>query len=86
MDIVFCQLFHIVFDILCIGGDHGAVVMVACLRRFVPLIGNAGIENVLDALFDQPGNVAVNQLGRIALRLTGDGFDTQLIKLFGRLG
>ena len=27
------QLFHIIFDVLRVGGDHGAVVVVACLRE-----------------------------------------------------
>ena len=80
------QCLHIVFDILSIGGDHGAVVVVACIRAFIALIWNAWIKYKLDPLFDQPGYVAVHQLGGITLGLAGNGFNPQLIELSGGLG
>ena len=84
-NILFCQLFHIIFNILRIGGNHRTVVVVSSVRLFVPLIGNAGIENSLHALGNKPGDVSVDNLGRIAFRLAGNGFNSQLINLSGRL-
>ena len=77
---------HIVLDVLRIGGDNGAVVMVYRIREFVPLIWNAGIEDELHAFFDQPAYMAVGQLGRITFRFAGDGFNTQLVNLPGGVG
>ena len=85
VNMVFSQLLYVIFDVFCIGGNHGAVVMVSGIGSFIPLVGNTGIENILNALLNQPGNMAVNQLCRIALRLTGNRFDAQLIKLSGGL-
>ena len=39
------ELFHIVFDVLGVGGDHRAVVVVAGLRSFVALVGDTRIED-----------------------------------------
>ena len=50
----FRQLLHVVLDVLSIGRDHGAVVMVACIRAFIALIRNTGIENEFDSLLDEP--------------------------------
>ena len=77
------EFVHIVLDVLRIGGDNGAVVMVYRIREFVPLIWNAGIEDELHAFFDQPAYMAVGQLGRITFRFAGDGFNTQLVNLPG---
>ena len=77
------EFVHIVLDVLRIGGDNGAVIMIYRIREFVPLIGNAGIEDELHAFFDQPAYMAVGQLGRITFRFAGDGFNTQLVNLPG---
>ena len=60
--------------------------MVACVRALIALIGDAGVEDELYALLDEPGHMSVYQLGRITLGFTGDGFDSQLIELPGGLG
>ena len=60
-----------------IGSDDRAVVVVVGIRKFLSLIGNAGIEDLFNPLADEPGHMSVGQFGRIALRFTGDGFDTQ---------
>ena len=80
-DLFFGQLLHIVLDVLGIGGDHGAVVMIAGLRLFIPLIRNAGIKDGPDALGDEPGYMSVYDLGRITFRLAGNGFDAQFVDL-----
>ena len=46
--------------------------MVAGLLELLPLIGDAGIEDFLHALRDQPLDVTMRQLGRIALGLGRD--------------
>ena len=79
------QLFHIVFDVFGVGGDDRTVKMVAGVRRLVALVRNAGVENGLDALLDQPFDMAVGDLGRVALRFAGDGFDAQLVYFPGGL-
>ena len=86
MHMLLLQSLYIVLDIFCVGCHHGAVVMVACCRAFVALIGNAGVEDKLHALADQPGHMAVDQLCRIALRFAGNGLNTQLVDLPGGLG
>ena len=85
-DVFLLDLLHVVFNILRVGSDDGAVEMIARLRRLVPLVGNAGVEDGLNILGDEPGDVAVDQLGRIALRFAGNGLNAQLIELFRGLG
>ena len=80
------QRLHVIFNVFRIGGDHGAVVVVACVRAFIALIGDAGVEDELYALLNEPGHMSVYQLGRITLGFAGDGFDSQLIELPGGLG
>ena len=60
--------------------------MVSCLGSFISLIWNARIKYVCYALPDQPFHMAVSQLGRIAFRFAGNGFNAQLVKLSGGLG
>ena len=73
------QLLDVVLDVLRITGDDGAVVVVDRFRELISFVRNAGIEDELHTLSDQPGHMPVGQLGRIALGFAGDGFDTQLI-------
>ena len=75
---------HVVLDVLRVGGDDRAVVMVVRLFKFVPLIRDGRIEDVFDAFIDQPLYMSVRQLGRVTLGLTGDGLDTQLVDLSRR--
>ena len=85
VDIKLSELFHIVFDVLGVRGDHRAVVVVACLRSFVALVGDTRIEDIAYTLTDEPGNMTVHQLGRVALRFTRDGLDAQLVDFSGGL-
>ena len=78
------QRLDVVFDVLCIGSDDRAVIVIDRTREFIALIGDAGIENEADALRQQPFDVTVRYFGRITGRITGDGFDAQLVDLPGR--
>ena len=86
MHVFLGQSLHVIFNVFRIGGDHGAVVVVAGVRAFIALIRDTGVEDELHALLDEPGYMSVHQLGRIALGFTGNGFDSQLIELPGGLG
>ena len=72
---------HIVLDVLRVGGDDRTVVMVVCLLKLVPLVGDGRVEDVLDPLFNKPLYMSVGQLGRVTLGLAGDGLDAQLVDL-----
>ena len=80
------QRFDVVFDIFRVGSYDRTVVVVVRLLLLVALIWNAGVEDGLYAVLDEPFHVTVRQLRRVALRLTGDGFDAQLVDLTGRCG
>ena len=71
----------IVFDILSIGGDHGAVVVVACVRAFIALIGDAGVEDELYALLDEPGHMSVCKFCRVTFGFGWDRIDTKFVNL-----
>ena len=73
----------VILDVFRIGSNDGAVVMVVRIRELFPLVRNARIEDLLDALTDEPGHMTVSQLGGIALGLTGDGLDAQLVHFVG---
>ena len=45
------KLIHIVFDIFSIRGNDGAVVVVDCVREFVPLVRNTRVENEFYTIF-----------------------------------
>ena len=77
------KLVHVVLNVLCIGGNDRTVVMVDCVREFVALVRNAGVENKFHAVFQKPGHMSVGKLGRIALGLTWNGLDSKLINLSG---
>ena len=75
------QRLDIVLDVLRVGGHHRTVVVVAGVRRLIPLVGNAGIEDEFLPLLDEPLDMTVGNLCRIALGLRGDGFNAQLVEL-----
>ena len=60
------KLIHIVFDIFCVRGNDGAVVVVDCIREFISLIWNARVKNKFHTIFQQPAYVTMSQLGWIA--------------------
>ena len=78
------DLVHIVFDIFRIGGNDRAVVVVVRIRKFIPFVWNARVEDPVHILTDQPLHMAVGKLCRIALGLAWDGFDSHLIDLSRR--
>ena len=82
--LLFPQVLHIVFDIHRVGSNDGAVIMIAGIPEFLPLIRDAGIEDGFNPLVDQPFDVPVGNLGRIAFRLGGNGLDPEFIELMGR--
>ena len=71
-DVLGFEFLDIVFDVLGVARDNRAVVMVARAVIFLALIGNAGVEDGLHAVLDEPGHMAVRNLGRVALRLRGN--------------
>ena len=77
---------HIVFQVLRVGDYHRAVIVVLGSRGLLVLVKDAGVEDSLDALVDEPLDMAVGQLCRIALRLRGDGLHAQLVNLPGGEG
>ena len=77
------KLVHVVLNVLCIGGNDRTVVMVDCVREFVALVRNAGVENKFHTISKQPGHMSVGKLGRIALGLTWNGLDSKFINLSG---
>ena len=58
----------VILDVFRIGSNDGAVVMVVRIRELFPLVRNARIEDLLDALTDEPGHMTVSQLGRDSTR------------------
>ena len=70
---------HVIFNVLGIGGDNRAVIMVICIFKFVALIEKCRIKNEVYLLMNQPAYMAVCQFCRITFGLTGNGFNTQFI-------
>ena len=75
---------HVVCDVLRVGGDNRAVVVVVRAFELLPLIEQRRIEDEVDPLLDQPLDVAVGQLCGIALGLGRDRLDAHLIDLVRR--
>ena len=53
-------------------GHHGAVVVVV-RQVLVKVVGHAGVEDGVHPLLQQGHHVAVEELGRVAHRVRGDG-------------
>ena len=66
-DGVVLQVLDVIDDVLRIGGDHRAVVVIARIRCFVPLIRDARVPDELLAVLHQPLDVTVCDLCRVAL-------------------
>ena len=75
------DLFYIVLNVFRIGSNDRAVVMIGGAFRFVAFIEQAGIEDEIHLLLDEPLNMSMGQLGRIAFRLAGDGLDAKFVDL-----
>ena len=80
------DFFHIVLDILGIGGDNGAVVMVICPIYLVSLIEQGGIEYKIHIFPNQPYHMSMCKLGGITFGFTGNGLDAKLVNLAGGTG
>ncbi len=74
---------NVIFNIFRIRGYDGAVVVVVGVLKLLPLIRNTGVENMMDALIDQPLHMPVGQLCRVTFGFTRDRFNPQLIDLPG---
>ena len=72
---------HIIFNILRIGGDDRAVVVVVGVFKFVTLIWNGRIEDMFYAFVDQPLYMPVRKFSRVTFRFTRNRLDTQLVDL-----
>ena len=70
---------HIVLDVLGVGRDDGAVVMVVGPLHLVPLIKQRRVEDEIHLLPDQPLHMPMGQLGRITFGFAGDGLDSQFV-------
>ena len=85
-DFAVCDGFHVVFQILRVGDHDGAVVMILRAGGLLMLIEYAGMENGLDALVNEPLDVAVREFGGVALGFRGDGLHAQLVNFSVGLG
>ena len=83
-DVLGLDFFHVVFNVLGVARDNRAVIVIARAVLLVPLVGNAGVEDGLHAVPDEPTHMAVGNLRRVALRLRGDGLNAELVNLPGR--
>ncbi len=80
-DLSACDLLDIVLDILGVAGDDRAVIVIVGVGEFIPLVGNAGVEDEVHALVYEPLDVAVGDLRRVAGILRGNGLNAQLVDL-----
>ena len=80
------EFLHIVLDILGIGGDNGAVIMIVGPLHLVPLVKQGGVEHEIHVLPDQPCYMAVGKLGGIAFGFAGDGLNAKLVNLAAGAG
>ena len=78
-DLSFRDLLDVIADVLRIGGDDRAVVVVVRGGKLRALIEQGGVEDEVNALFNEPHHVTVRNLGRVARGLAGDGFNSHLV-------
>ena len=83
-DMLGLKLLDIVLDVLGIARDNRAVVVISGAVLLIPLVGNAGVEDGLHAVLDEPGHMTVRNLCRVALRLRGNRLDAELVDFPGR--
>ena len=83
-DVLGLDFFHVVFNVLGVARDNRAVIVIARPVFLIPLVGNAGVEDGLHAVLDEPTHMAVGNLRRVALRLRGDGLNAEFVNLPGR--
>ena len=78
-DVGLAQLFHVVLNIFPVGSYNRAVIMVARPLDFLALVRDAGIEDVLYTLGEEPHNMPVCKFGRVALGFARYGFNAKFI-------
>ncbi len=86
MNLAGIDFVYIILNVFRIGRNDGAVVVVAGIGKLIALVRNTRIKNPCHTVLNQPGNMSVGQLGRIAFGLTGDGFNAQFINLSRGIG
>ncbi len=75
------QLLDIIFNIFSVGGNDRAVIMISCPCDLRALVRYARIRNIFYTLGEQPHNMPVRKLGRIAFRLARNRLDAELVDL-----
>ena len=70
---------NVILYVLRIGGDDRAVIMVIGLLELISFVRNTGVEDPVYSLVDEPLYMAVGQLRRITLGLTGNRFNPKLV-------
>ena len=86
MDLPFRHRLHVVFQVLGVGGHNGAAVVILGILVLLVFVEHTGVENGGDSLVDEPLDVAVGQLGRVALRLRRNGVHALFVDLPVREG
>ena len=82
-DLLVRHILHVVFKILRVGDDDGAVEVVLGGAGFLVFIEYTGMEDGADPAVDQPLNMPVRELGGIALGFRGNGVHTAFIEFPG---
>ena len=72
---------HIIFNILRIGGNDRAVIVVVSRLEFIALIKEGRIEDKIHFFMNQPAYMAMSQFSRVAFRFAGDGFYAKRINI-----
>ena len=85
-DLSLRDFLDIILDVFRVRGDDRAVIMIGGSLDFPALVEQSGIEDKVYLLFDQPLHMSVRNLGGIAFRLTGNGFNAEFVDLSGGLG
>ena len=67
MNILFFELFHIIFNVFTIWGYNRTVKVVVCIFIFFTLVRYTWEKNKFNVLFYKPWYMTMNKLGRVAL-------------------
>ena len=86
--IIIEEMYLRLIQITDIGVQHFGIIgynraIIAVFRAlFIYIVGHAGIEDIGDSLLQEPFDMAVHQLGRIADGVAGDGSLTKTVNSF----
>ena len=76
-----CELAHVGMQHLGIIGHHGAII--AVFRALLAnIIGHAGVKDMVNTLVQQPLDMTVHELSRVADGIAGDGVLPHAINIF----